>query len=132
MDFPGVCQGVFRASGPAVPHGQKDIAVLHDLLIPRLKRLQDRFSPIFCPVGQELKIPDPGGLRSLKSESIDSPGAAGNDSGYFSASQTVLPAKGTERLVPHRKVRDEIEIRDGPASGDSQFHKKRGAPVTPL
>ena len=131
MGFPGVGQRIFRTVRLAVPHGQKDIAAIHDLLIPHLKCLQDRFSSKFCPVGQELEVPDPRGLRSLKSERIDSPGAAGHDRGYSSADQPVIPAKGTEIPVLHRKVRDEIELRDGPASGDSKFHK-RGAPITPL
>ena len=128
MDFPGVGKRIFRAPGFSVPNGEKDIASIYDLLIPSLKRTQNHFTSKFCPVGKELEVSDPHRFRSLKSERIDSPGAACNDLGYFSAFQTVLPAKGAKVLILHSEVRDEVKFRNRPASGNSKFHK-RGAPV---
>ena len=98
MDFPGVGKRIFRAPGFSVPNGEKDIASIYDLLIPSLKRPQNHFTSKFCPVGKELDGPDPHRFRSLKSERIDSPGAACNDLGYFSAFQTCFRQKARKSL----------------------------------
>ena len=125
----GVSQRVFRSAGLAVPNRQQNIAAVHDLPVPFLKCFQHQSPRIFLPVGQKLPIPDPRRFRSQKSDRVDPPGSAGDDLGDFPASQSVLPAKSAEILIPHHEVRNEIKLSNGPASGNSKFHK-RGAPVT--
>ena len=115
--------------GTCRPKPQQNIAAVHDLPVPFLKCFQHQSPRIFLPVGQKLPIPDPRRFRSQKSNRVDPPGSAGDDLGDFPASQSVLPAKCAEILIPHHEVRNEIKLSNGPASGNSKFHK-RGAPVT--
>ena len=114
----------------AIPNGQQNIAAVHDLFIPILKRLQDQFLRKILPVRKDLMIPDPRRCRGLERDRIDPSGAAGNDFSDFPAEQTVFAAKRAKILIPHHKVRHEIKLSDRPAAGNSEFHK-RGAPITP-
>jgi len=107
-----VGQRVSRAAGSSVPDGNEDIAAVYDLLISSLECPQNRFAPEFRPVGEKQYIPDSGLLSSLKSERIDSPRAARNDRGDFSAAQSMSPAEGTKVSVLHHEIRYEVKFRD--------------------
>ena len=112
IDFSSVSQRIFCPSGFAVPDGNKDIAAVHNFLIPGLKRPHNRFAPEFRPVGEKQYIPDSGLLSSLKSERIDSPRTSRNDRSNFSAAQSMSPAEGTKVSILHHEVGDEVKFRN--------------------